>query len=111
MYGDRGAKSRIVDFLARRCAKEFLLFYIEEHPTCRPAWRNPASCRAWVPEVDLAARLHKFDPPPEAQRLKFLETVTGYALRGEGSPRPQRLRYQVDIHRRGIRGLPPAGPK
>jgi hypothetical protein len=36
-----------------------------------------------VSEVDLAARLHKFDLLPEPQRLKFVETVTGYALRGE----------------------------
>lgn len=83
MYATWGARSRIVDFLARRCAKEFLSFYVEEHPDLPASVAEPGLMLSAVSEVDLAARLHKFDLLPEPQRLKFLETVTGYALRGE----------------------------
>jgi len=34
-------------------------------------------------EVDVAIRLHEHGLLPEPQRRKFVETVTGYALRGE----------------------------
>ena len=44
---------------------------------------EPGLMLSAVSEVDLAARLHKLDLLSEPQRLKFLETVTGYALRGE----------------------------
>lgn len=83
VYASWGAKSRIMDFLARRCAKEFLAFYIEKHPDLLDRVAEPGLMLSAVSEVDLAARLHKFDLLPEPQRLKFLETVTGYALSGE----------------------------
>lgn len=72
-----------MDFLARRCSKEFLLFYVEKHPELLDRVAEPGLMLSAVSEVDLAARLHKYGLLPEPQRLKFLETVTGYALCGE----------------------------
>jgi hypothetical protein len=83
LYATWGAKSRVMDFLASRCSKEFLLFYLEKNPELLDRVAEPGLMLSAVSEVDLAARLHKFGLLPEPQRLKFLETVTGYALRGE----------------------------
>lgn len=82
-YATWGAKSRIMDFLARRCAPEFLSYYVEGHPELPARVAEPGLMLSAVSEVDLAARLHEFGLLPEPQRLKFLETVTGYALGGE----------------------------
>jgi Novel STAND NTPase 3 len=83
VYATWGARSRIMDFLARRCSKEFLLFYLEKHVELLDRVAEPGLMLSAVSEVDLAARLHKHGLLPEPQRLKFLETVSGYALRGE----------------------------
>jgi hypothetical protein len=83
LYATWGARSRVMDFLARRCSKEFLLFYVKKHPELPDRVADPGLMLSAVSEVGLAARLHKYGLLPEPQRLKFLETVTGYALRGE----------------------------
>jgi hypothetical protein len=83
VYASWGAKSRIMNFLARRCAKEFLAFYIENYLNLPSRVAEPGLMLSAVSEVDLAARLRRFGLLPEPQRLKFLNTVTGYALRGE----------------------------
>jgi len=83
VYATQGAKNRIMDFLARRCAREFLSCYIEAHPELPARAAEPGLMLSAVPEVDLAARLYELGLLPEALRLKFIETVTGYALRGE----------------------------
>jgi Novel STAND NTPase 3/Restriction endonuclease len=82
-YARWGAKNRIMHFLARRCSKEFLSFYVEKHPDLLDRVAKPGLMLSAVAEVDLAASLHKHGLLPERQRLKFLETVTEYALRGE----------------------------
>jgi hypothetical protein len=84
-YSAWGARHRGRGFLARRCAKQFLSLYVERHPRLLDEVAEPGLCLNAVPEVDLAARLHKYGLLPEAQRLKFVETVSGYALRGEDS--------------------------
>ncbi len=83
LYAAWGAKSRIMRFLAWRCSKEFLSFYIGKHPEVLDAVAEPGLMLSAVSEVDVAVRLHEWGLLPEPQRLKFLETVTGYALRGE----------------------------
>jgi energy-coupling factor transporter ATP-binding protein EcfA2 len=83
LYSRWGAKSRIQGFLARRCSKEFLSFYVEEHPGILEAVSQPGLFLSAVSEVDLAARLHEYGLLPEAQRRKFVETVSAYALSGE----------------------------
>lgn len=83
LFATWGAKSRIMGFLARRCAKEFLSFYIGKHPEVLDDVAEPGLMLSAVSEVDVAVRLHEWGLLPEPQRLKFLETVTGYALRGE----------------------------
>lgn len=83
LYATWGARSRVMDFLARRCSKEFLSFYVEKHPELLDRVAEPGLLLSAVSEVDLAAGLHKYGLLPELQRLKFLDTVTGYALRGD----------------------------
>lgn len=83
LYANWDAKSRVMHFLAQRCAREFLSFYIERHPDIPARVAAPGLMLSAVSEVDLAARLHETGLLPEPQRLRFLETVTGYALRGE----------------------------
>jgi energy-coupling factor transporter ATP-binding protein EcfA2 len=77
------AQDRINGFLARRCSKEFLSFYVGKHPELLDRVAEPGLMLSAVSEVDLAVRLHKHGLLPERQRLKFLETVVGYALHGE----------------------------
>jgi len=83
LFATWGAKSRIMGFLARRCSKEFLSFYIGQHPEVLDDVAEPGLMLSAVSEVDVAVRLQEWGLLPEPQRLKFLETVTGYALRGE----------------------------
>jgi len=83
MFATYSAKSRIMDFLARRCSKEFLAFYVEKHPELLDRVAEPGLQLSAVSEADLAPRLHEHGLLPEPQRLKFVETVSGYALRGE----------------------------
>jgi hypothetical protein len=82
-YATWGARDRIIGFLARRCSKDFLSFYVGKHPEVLDRVAEPGLMLSAVSEVDLAARLNKHGLLPEQQRLKFLETVKGYALRGE----------------------------
>jgi len=72
-----------MDFLARRYSKEFLAFYVEKHPELLDRVAEPGLQLSAVSEADLAPRLHEHGLLPEPQRLKFVETVSGYALRGE----------------------------
>jgi energy-coupling factor transporter ATP-binding protein EcfA2 len=78
-----GAKRRLQRFLTRRCSKEFLSFYVEKHPEILECVSEPGLFLSTVPEVDLAARLHEYGLLPEAQRRKFVDTVSAYALGGE----------------------------
>jgi hypothetical protein len=83
LYATWGAKSKIMGFLAQRCSKEFLSFYVEKHPEILDNVAEPGLLLSAVSEVDLAVRLNEHGLLPELQRRKFVETVTGYALRGE----------------------------
>jgi len=83
LYATWGAKSRTMGFLARRCSKEFLSSYVEKHTELLDAVSEPGLQLSAVAEVDVAIRLHEHGLLPEAQRRKFVETVTGYAVGGE----------------------------
>ena len=82
-YSQWGARSRLRRFLAHRCSKEFLATYLKRHPELLDGVAEPGLYLSAVPEVDLAARLHEHGLLPETHRLKFIETVSGYALRGK----------------------------
>jgi hypothetical protein len=83
LFASWGAKSRIMGFLARRCSKEFLSFYVAKHPELLDDVSEPGLLLSAVSEVDVAVRLHEYGLLPEPQRRKFIEKVTGYGLRGE----------------------------
>lgn len=83
VYATWSAKNRIMHFLARRCSKGFLSYYVGRHPELLNRVAEPGLMLSAVAEVDLATSLHKHGLLPEPQRQKFLETVIGYALRGE----------------------------
>jgi energy-coupling factor transporter ATP-binding protein EcfA2 len=78
-----GAKSALQGFLARRCSKEFLVLYLEEHPELLDTVAQPGLYLSAAPEVDVAARLHEFGLLPEDKRKVFVATVSEYAVQGE----------------------------
>ena len=83
LYALWGAKTRTMNFLTRRCSKDFLSFYLEKHPEILDSVAEPGLLLSAVSEVDLAITLHEQGLLPEACRRKFVETVTGYALNGD----------------------------
>lgn len=78
-----GAKQEIQDFLSRRCSKEFITLYLEQHPDLLNRVSKPGLFLDSVPEVRLAERLHEFGLLPEVERRIFVETVSNYAIEGE----------------------------
>jgi len=70
-------------FLAYRCSKEFLLFYIESNRSILDSVSDPGLFLNSVSEVPLAERLHEFGLLPEENRIKFITTVSNYAINGE----------------------------
>jgi hypothetical protein len=91
-----GAKRDLQGFLARRCSKEFLSFYLAKNPTLLDQVSTPGLFLDAVPEVRLAERLHEFGLLPEDKRKQFVATVSNYAITGQ----------DVDaVNDRGIRGL------
>jgi hypothetical protein len=83
LYATWGAQSRIMGFLAQRCSREFLSFYVAKHPEILDKVAEPGLLLSAVSEVDVAVRLNEHALLPEPQRRRFVATVTGYALRGE----------------------------
>ncbi len=69
-------------FLSRRCSKEFLELYMEQHPALLTRVSRPGLMLSAVPEVNLAARLHELGLLPEERRREFIATVSEYALDG-----------------------------
>jgi hypothetical protein len=78
-----GARWTLYRFLASRCSKEFLELYLEQDPDILTRVSEPGLSLSTVPEVDLAVRLHGFGLLPEANRKKFIETVSNYAIECE----------------------------
>ena len=78
-----GARRDLQGFLARRCTKEFLSFYIERRPALLDEVAAPGLFLDTVPEVQLAERLHELGLLPEDKRRQFIKTVSNYAIDGE----------------------------
>ncbi len=70
----------LLAFLARRCSDEFLQLYLDRHPALLDQISEPGMSLTIVPEVPLVLRLHELDLLPEANRKRFLDTVSGYLL-------------------------------
>lgn len=77
------ARRRVINFLARRCSKEFLSLYLAAHPDVLDEVAEPGLMLSAASEVDLAIKLHTYGLLPEPQRMGFLATVTAYAVSGE----------------------------
>lgn len=78
-----GAKRELQGFLSRRCSKEFLSLYLEQHAGLLERVSKPGLYLDTVPEVGLAVRLHEFGLLPEGHRKQFVQTVSDYAAEGE----------------------------
>jgi hypothetical protein len=78
-----GAKRDLQGFLARRCSREFLAMYLEDHPELLDQVSEPGLFLDTVPEVRLAKRLHELGLLPEENRRKFVKTVSDYAVEGQ----------------------------
>jgi energy-coupling factor transporter ATP-binding protein EcfA2 len=77
------ARRDLHGFLARRCAKEFLTLYLENHSELLAKVSKPGLMLSAVPEVRLARRLHEFGLLPEENRKTLVETVSDYAVAGD----------------------------
>jgi len=77
------AERNLMDFLSRRCSKEFLSEYLAQHSDIVDRAAKPGLMLSAVSEVPLAARLYEFGLFPEDKREKFIQTVTNYALNGD----------------------------
>ena len=75
----------LLAFLARRCSEGFLQLYLDCHPDLLEQVSEPGMSLAYVPEVPLVLRLHELDLLPEANRKRFLDTVSRYLLNASDS--------------------------
>lgn len=82
-YSVWGGRWALYGFLSRRCSKEFLSLYIKLNSDLLDRVSTPGLYLDAVQEVPLARRLHEWDLLPESKRKRFVETVSGYATRGE----------------------------
>lgn len=76
------ARRKRLGFLSNRCSKGFLAAYLVKNPKLLDAVSSPGLMLSVVPEVRLASRLHGLGLLPEAKRLEFVRTVSGYAIEG-----------------------------
>ncbi len=74
------AISALHGFLANRCSKEFLSFYLDNDPELLGEVAQPRMLTEIVPEVKLATCLHKFGLLPERERRAFVAKVSDYAI-------------------------------
>lgn len=78
-----GARWALYGFLARRCSKEFLVLFIAKNPGFLDSISEPGLMLSVVSEVDLLVSLHQQGLVPERNRLKFIATVSRYAIEGD----------------------------
>lgn len=76
------AKRALNQFLASRCSKEFLAFYLDRDPNVLTRVTKPGRSLSVAAEVDLALRLHALGLLPEEARREFVKAVGGYAVDG-----------------------------
>ena len=74
------ATRELLAFLARRCSDEFLQLYLDRHSDLPDRISEPGMSLDFVPEVPLVLRIHELDLLPEANRKRFLDTVSRYLL-------------------------------
>jgi len=79
----RERKGKVDRFLAGRCDRAFLEFYLRLHPQIFERVSSPGLFLYAVSEVDLALRLFEFSLLPEQHRKKFVQTVTQYTVEGQ----------------------------
>jgi hypothetical protein len=77
-----GGKWALHGFLARRCTKEFLQLYIADNPGFLERISEPGLMLSAMSEVSLVVRLHALGLLPEANRKRFVATVSQYAIKG-----------------------------
>ena len=70
----------LLAFLARRCSDEFLQLYLDGHPGLLDRISEPGMSLDYVPQVPLVLRLQELALLPEANRKRFLDTVSRYLL-------------------------------
>jgi hypothetical protein len=76
------AKRTTYRFLAGRCDRAFLKFYMERHAELLERVSDPGLALSASPEVELSLTLFRFGLLPEANRKKFVEVVTQYTVDG-----------------------------
>jgi energy-coupling factor transporter ATP-binding protein EcfA2 len=77
------AKRRLHSFLSNRCSKEFLELYLGKHAKLLEDISNPGLYLDHSPDVRLVIRLHELNLLPEDYRVKFIRSVSDYAVQGD----------------------------
>ncbi|MCY4653676.1 MAG: hypothetical protein OXC95_11000 [Dehalococcoidia bacterium] len=72
----------LLEFLSRRCSKEFLSFYMDRNSEHLERFSKPAPSLLFNPEVDFIVRLYELGILPEEWRRNFVRRVTQYATLG-----------------------------
>lgn len=72
----------LLEFLSRRCSKEFLSFYMDRRSEHLEPISTPGPSLQFNPGVDFIVRLYELDILPEEWRRNFVKTVTQHAVLG-----------------------------
>ena len=72
----------LLEFLSRRCSKDFLSFYMDRNSEHLERFSKPAPPLLFNPEVDFIVRLYELGILPEEWRRNFVRRVTQYATLG-----------------------------
>lgn len=78
-----GGKWALHGFLARRCSREFLELFIASDSGFLDGISTPGLMLSAMSEVGLVVSLHRQGLLPETKRLKFVGTVSQYAIDGD----------------------------
>lgn len=77
-----GAERDILEFLAKRCSKEFLKLYISAHANILDKVAAPGPYLEISAEGELASKLNEFGLLPEKTRVQFVKNIFRYAVQG-----------------------------
>ena len=80
LHPDWRAKRILHAFLASRCSKQFLEFYLTRHPGLIDEVAKPGMYLEVSSDTRLAARLHSLGLMPEEKRREFIKAVREYAI-------------------------------
>jgi len=77
------AETSIMSFLAKRCSKDFLKLYFDNDPDMYDKLVKPTPSFRYSYEINLIVKLNDHKILPERERLRFVDHICTYTLRGD----------------------------